>query len=57
MKKMAIYSNGRRQIIPLEDYLEIQAMQCGFDSYKALKAEGLSIDVNPESIIEDNLKE
>lgn len=31
--------------IPIEDYLEIVAMQNGFDSYEQMRAEGFDIDV------------
>ena len=30
--------------IPVEDYLDIQAMQLGFDDYEDLRANGFEID-------------
>lgn len=30
--------------IPVEDYLDIKAMQYGFDSYKEMKEEGFCLD-------------
>lgn len=35
-------------IMPIEDYLDIAAMQYGFDSYEDLCAHGLSIDLPEE---------
>ena len=32
--------------MPVEDYLEIQAMQSGFDSYEDMKKHGYSIDID-----------
>jgi len=32
--------------MPVEDYLDIHAMQCGFDSYEDLKKQGYSIDID-----------
>ena len=32
--------------MPVEDYLEIQAMQFGFDSYEDMKKQGYSIDID-----------
>lgn len=32
--------------MPVEDYLEIQAMQSGFDSYEDMKNHGYSIDID-----------
>lgn len=31
--------------IPIEDYLDIKAQQCGFDNYKDLRSQGFSITV------------
>lgn len=38
--------------VPLEDFLEIQAVQYGFDSYEDMQSEGLSVSINDEDIIE-----
>ena len=32
--------------MPVEDYLDIQAMQSGFDSYEDMKKQGYSIDID-----------
>lgn len=32
--------------MPVEDYLEIKAIQLGFDSYAELRAAGYHLDVN-----------
>lgn len=32
--------------MPVLDYLDIHAMQCGFDSYEDLKKQGYSIDID-----------
>ena len=34
--------------MPLEDYLDIRAMQYGFDSYEDMRKQGYSIDI-PET--------
>lgn len=34
--------------MPLQDYLDIRALECGFDSYKELEKEGFSIEI-PET--------
>jgi uncharacterized UPF0160 family protein len=47
----AVYG-GREELIPMEDYLDIVAMQSGYDSYKEMQEEGLSITVDAESIVE-----
>lgn len=37
--------------IPIVDYLEIRAIQCGFDSYEELRKEGYHIDIPEECCI------
>ena len=34
--------------MPLQDYLDIRALECGFDSYKELEEAGFSIEI-PET--------
>lgn len=46
------YVSTTRGMIPIDDYYEIQAMQYGFDSYQDLRNEGLSIYVDPESVVD-----
>ena len=31
--------------MPLQDYLDIRALECGFDSYKELEEAGFSIEI------------
>ena len=50
---MAKYVKTNMGLIPLEDYLDIRARQYGFDSYKDLKEEGLSLDVSSSDIVEE----
>ena len=40
-------------LMPLNDYLDIKAMQCGYDDYAALRADGLNISVSPDDIVEE----
>ena len=44
-KKMSRLVNTNMGIIPLEDYLEIKAIELGFDSYDDLKDNGFTIEV------------
>mgnify|MGYP003299671698 FL=1 len=32
--------------MPIEDYLDIKAIQCGFDSYEDMKEQGYRIDID-----------
>lgn len=41
--------------IPVADYLEIRAIQSGFDSYEELCKEGYHIDIPDEWIIKGNV--
>lgn len=47
--------------MPIEDYLEIQAMQFGFDGYEELYREGYRIDgyekIHPDMLKENCMKE
>lgn len=52
MKGIKIYSGDKEKIIPIEDYLDIRAMQSGFDDYKNLTDNGMSIEIAPDSIVE-----
>ena len=36
-------------VIPIEDYLEIKAMQYGFDNYEEMRNEGYTIILEEES--------
>lgn len=46
------YVKTTRGLMPLDDYLEIRAMQHGFNSYEELKEEGYSIEIPESDIIE-----
>ena len=43
-------------LIPKEDYLDIMAMQYGFESYEDLKKAGYSIHLEDKEIIQEPLK-
>ncbi len=43
-------------LIPKEDYLDIMAMQYGFESYEDLKKAGYSIHLEDKEIIQESLK-
>ena len=43
-------------LMPLDDYLEIRAMQQGFNSYEELNEEGYSIEIPESDIIEKEEK-
>ena len=49
------YVKTTRGLMPLDDYLEICAMQHGFHSYEELKEEGysISIEILESDIIEE----
>lgn len=40
--------------MPLQDYLDIRALECGFDSYKELEKEGFSIEIPEASKEKEN---
>lgn len=40
--------------MPLQDYLDIRALECGFDSYKELEKEGFSIEIPEVSKEKEN---
>ena len=44
MCNVEIYINDKKYIIPLVDYLDIKAIQYGFDDYEDLCNHGFSID-------------
>ena len=46
------YVKTTRGLMPLDDYLEIRAMQHGLNSYEELKEEGYSIEIPESDIIE-----
>lgn len=48
-KKEAINTNIGS--MPLQDYLEITAYQCGYGSYADMRADGVIIDLDPQNII------
>lgn len=50
------YVKTTRGIIPMEDYLEIHAVQHGFHSYEELKEAGYSIEIPESDIIEKEEK-
>lgn len=50
------YVKTTRGLIPLDDYLEICAMQHGFHSYEELKEDGYSIEIPESDIIEKEEK-
>lgn len=49
---MGKYVKTNMGVMPLEDYLDIQAAQAGFEDYEDLKANGYSIDTSNLSIIQ-----
>ena len=53
-KYVKVSMGGRDRIIPLEDYLDIQASQNGFDNYESMKKEGYSIYVSEDSLCDKN---
>lgn len=50
------YVKTTRGLMPLGDYLEIRAMQHGFNSYEELNKEGYSIEIPESDIIEKEEK-
>ena len=40
--------------MPLQDYLDIRALECGFDSYKELEKEGFFIEIPEVSKEKEN---
>ena len=40
--------------MPLQDYLDIRALECGFDSYKELEEAGFSIEIPKTSKEKEN---
>lgn len=40
--------------MPLQDYLDIRALECGFDSYKELEEAGFSIEIPETSKEKEN---
>ena len=50
------YVKTTRGLMPLDDYLEIRAMQHGFHCYEELKEEGYSIEIPESDIIEKEEK-
>lgn len=40
--------------MPLQDYQDIRALECGFDSYKELEKEGFSIEIPEVSKEKEN---
>ena len=51
IKSTMIESNMGK--IPLEDYLDIKAQQCGFEDYKDLRAQGFHLNFNNENKTEE----
>lgn len=39
-----IFMGENSKLIPLEDYYEIRAYQCGYDSYEEMKTDGLFVE-------------
>ena len=39
-------------VMPLEDYYDIKASQYGYDSYEEMRADGLSVNVSEEDLVE-----
>ena len=53
---MAKYVNTNVGLMPVEDYLEIKAVQYGFESYEDMKAQGYKIDVEQTVEVEEDEK-
>ncbi len=53
---MAKYVNTNIGLMPLEDYLETKAIQCGFDSYEDMVKQGYKIDVQQTVEVEEDEK-
>lgn len=52
-KYIKCWENGRCVEVPLEDYLDMEAHKCGFDSYVELKKAGLEIDLRKRGFKDD----
>lgn len=52
-KYIKCWENGRCVEVPLEDYLDMEAHKCGFDSYVELKKAGLGIDLRKRGFKDD----
>ncbi len=50
-KGVKVIDGGRETIYPYEEYLDIMAMQYGFDDYKDLVKHGYHIDIPEESLV------
>lgn len=55
MARQEGYIETNMGIIPVADYLEIRAIQSGFDSYEELCQEGYYIDIPDEWIIKERV--
>lgn len=53
---MAKYVNTNVGLMPVEDYLEIKAVQYGFESYEDMKAQGYKIDVEQTVDVQEDEK-
>ena len=45
------YVKTNMRLMPLVDYLEIQAYQCGYSSYADMKKNGIGVDLSNTEII------
>lgn len=39
-------------VMPLEDYFDIMASKYGYDSYEEMRADGLSVSVHEDDLVE-----
>jgi hypothetical protein len=53
---MAKYVNTNVGLMPVEDYLEIKAVQYGFESYEDMRAQGYKIDIEQTVDVQEDEK-
>lgn len=39
-------------VMPMADFLEIKASQYGYDSYEEMRADGISVSIHEEDLVE-----
>ncbi len=47
-----LYVKTNKGLIPIEDYLDIQAIQNGFSDYEDLRSNKISVDISPKDIVD-----
>ena len=50
---MRIFVKTNMGLMPMEDYLDIQAQSYGYSSYESLRSDGMSIGVNENGVFAD----